>query len=270
MTGPRLELLYEVDGLPRYDLPASVVEMYGSGLGFVEPLVVANFVTSLDGVVAAPPLLQSANAISAASEADRFVVSLLRALSDVVLIGSGTLRASPTSLFMPSGPYPEGTETFAEIRRTRNRPDEPVLAVLTASGQIDASHPALERGAVVLTTDTGARVLERRLPDACDIVPLGSARSVDPRRAIDELLVRGHRVILSEAGPHAFGSLLTAGVVDELFLTLSPALVGRGEGATRLGLIEGHDVLSRSISARRLLSVRRDGAHLFVRYRMRE
>lgn len=269
MSEPRLEALFEVGGLPAYDLPESVARMYGGGLGFDEPVVVANFVASLDGVVATPPLLQSATRISAESVADRMLMSLLRALSDVVLIGSGTLQASPRSLFTRSDPYPEGARLFEGIRRRRDRPETPLLAVLTASGRIDPTHPALERGALLLTTDGGARVLDGRLPETCEVVPVGSGRTVDPRSAVDLLLGRGHRVILSEAGPHAFGSFVAAGVVDELFLTVSPVFAGRMEGMTRLGLIEGQDLLPHSLAARQLLSVRRHGAYLFLRYRLR-
>jgi riboflavin biosynthesis pyrimidine reductase len=39
----------------------------------------------------------------------------------------------------------------------------------------------------------------------------------------------GVRSLLCEGGPILFGSLLRAGLVDELFLTISPVLVGGGE-----------------------------------------
>lgn len=269
MTDVRLELLYEEPGLPVFELPTEVVERYGGGLGLDEPLVVANFVSSLDGVVAAPPMKRSASAISGKSEADRFVMSLLRALADVILIGSGTLQASPRSLWTPDGPYPQGAEAFAEIRRRRGRAERPGLVVLTGSGRLDPVHPALERGALVLTTDDGASALEGRLP-ACEVLSLGPGREVDVRAAFALLRERGERIVLTEAGPHVFGSLLVADVVDELFLTLSPVLAGREETVTRFGLIEGHDLLSNGVSATRLLSVRRDGAHLFLRYRIRD
>lgn len=268
MTGANLELLYEVTGLPAFDLPSEIEEKYGGPLGLSEPIVVANFVSSLDGVVAAPPLPQSAKLVSGDSETDRFVVALLRALADVVLVGSGTLRASPTSRWAPEGPYPQGREAFADIRRRRGRAEAPLLVVLTGTGLLDPEHPALEAGALVLTTDDGAAALDGRLPRS-EVVSLGPGRHVDLEAAVGLLRARGHRVVLSEAGPHLFGSLVTARLADELFLTLSPVLAGREEGSTRLALLEGHDVLGSSLGAERLLSVRRDGAHLFLRYELR-
>ena len=49
-------------------------------------------------------------------------------------------------------------------------------------------------------------------------------------RALEVLRERGNDVVAVEAGPHVFGSMLGDGLVDELFLTLSPVLAGRSEG----------------------------------------
>lgn len=264
----RLELLHEAPGLPGYELPDELRERYGGSLGFSEPRLVANFVTSVDGVVAAPPLVQSARLISGDNESDRFVMGLLRACADAIVIGSGTLRASPRSLWTPEGPFPEAAGAFAELRRRRRRPEIPALVVLTGTGLIDPAHPALERGALVLTTDGGARHLEGRLPARSEVVSLGATPTVDLGAAVALLRERGHGLILCEAGPHAFGGLLAAGLADELFLTVSPVLAGRAQGATRLGLVEGQDLLAGVGAAGRLFSVRRDGAYLFLRYEL--
>ena len=66
-------------------------------------------------------------------------------------------------------------------------------------------------------------------------------------------------------GPTLFGSLLDAGLVDELFLTLSPVLAGRAEG-DRLGLVERLELLPDRRVTGELASVRRHGSHLFLRY----
>jgi riboflavin biosynthesis pyrimidine reductase len=76
---------------------------------------------------------------------------------------------------------------------------------------------------------------------------------------------RRHRHILCEAGPHTFGALLEAGVVDQLFLTTSPLLVGDAGPISRLRLVETADLVEAGVAAR-LLSLRRHGSHLFHRY----
>jgi riboflavin biosynthesis pyrimidine reductase len=263
-----LELLHEVAGLAEFELPDELVERYGGGLGFPEPRLVANFVGSIDGVVAAPPLAQSSLLISGKNESDSFVMALLRACSDAIVVGSGTLQASPRSLWTAEGPYRPAAAGFAELRRRRGRAEGPLLVVLTGTGLIDPAHPALERGALVLTTDGGATRLEGLLPSRSEVVSLCDALTVDLAAAVELLRARGHELILSEAGPHVFGGLLAAGLVDELFLTVSPMLAGRAEDVTRLGLVEGHDLLAEPVRAGRLLSVRRDGAHLFLRYQL--
>lgn len=266
---PKLEVLYEAEGLPAFDLPADLLARYGRPLGFAEPLVIANFVASLDGVVAAPPGAQSATRLAGGSEADRFVMGLLRACADVVLVGSGTLRGSPDSRWLPEGPFPAGAASFAEIRRRRRLTERPLVAVVTGSGRIDPGHPALEAGALVLTTAGGAARLRGVLPGASEIVSVGDGDLVDLASAVGLLRARGYRLVLSEAGPHVFGGLLAGRLVDELFLTVSPVIAGRQEDVARLGLIEGHDLLARDLDAHRLLSVRREDAHLFLRYALR-
>ncbi len=86
--------------------------------------------------------------------------------------------------------------------------------------------------------------------------------------ALAALHDRGHRLVVSEAGPHLFGSLLAADLVDELFLTSSPRLAGRGSG-TRLGLVEGTALLPAVRREARLLSVRRCSRPPVLRYQLR-
>ena len=78
----------------------------------------------------------------------------------------------------------------------------------------------------------------------------------------------GTGAILSEGGPHVFGSLLRARLVDELFLTISPVLVGWSAGEERLGLVEGADLLPSGPVDGHLLGLRRDSTHLFLRYEL--
>jgi len=99
---PPLARLYERGGLPAWGLPQELADVYGGDLGFPEPCVYANFVASLDGVTAlGPEYPSSGSAISGDDPADRFVMGLLRACADIVLIGAGTLRATPGHRWTP-------------------------------------------------------------------------------------------------------------------------------------------------------------------------
>ena len=77
---------------------------------------------------------------------------------------------------------------------------------------------------------------------------------------------RGYRRILTEGGPRLMGELLQAGAVDELFLTVSPLVLGGGIHESRPPFAAGADLLPDGPLLARLLSVRRSNAYLFLRY----
>ena len=257
-----LELDFEAPGLPAFPLPEELAGLYGGTIGFDEPCLFANFVQSVDGVTAIPSVPGSNKLIAAASAADRFVMGLLRACSDAVVVGSGTLEASPRGAWSPRQAYPDAADAFAELRTRIGRTGDPELVVLTQSGLVDTRHPAFAAGAVVLTTGAGAAQLA--LP-ADQVVVAGAA--LNGSTILAALEARGHRLILSEGGPHAWGPLLAERLVDELFLTVSPLLTGRIGTDPRLSLVEQTDLLDGGPLGAELLGVRRGGDHLFLRYR---
>ena len=185
-----------------------------------------NFVATIDGVVAIPDVRNSNRLISDHSEVDRFVMGLLRACADCVLIGSGTMLAAPRSLWTAEQAYPPAVTQFDELRRRLGHAGPPAIAIVTGSGSIDPAHPVLEAGALVLTTAHGAAVLGDRLPDRSMAVVLPGEDGVDMQAAVELLRTRNAR-ILSEGGPTLFGSLLASDLVDELYLTVSPLIAGR-------------------------------------------
>jgi riboflavin biosynthesis pyrimidine reductase len=257
-----LELLWEQDGLPQHELPDELRALYAGELGFRVPCVYANFVETLDGVVAIPGLESSNALVADGSEDDKFLMGLLRAFADVVLIGSGTLLASPKGRWRPAGVYPKGKEAFAELRTQLGKPEQPAVAVVTTGASLDVTHPVLA-DAVVLTTARGAAKLDGVVPN---VVAVNDGDWVDLPAALELLRSRGLALVLAEAGPTTFGELLAQGLVDELFLTLSPVFAGRLASGRRLGLVEGVELLPHARVSPRLLSLRRAGEHLFVRY----
>jgi riboflavin biosynthesis pyrimidine reductase len=263
-----LELLYEAAGLPAFPLPDALATRYGGTLGLEERRVVANFVSSIDGVVAIPAVSNSPRLLGGATDADRFVMALLRACAGALVMGASTFRASSEARWTAASLYPSAAEAFGELRQRLGLEPEPSLAVVTASGSLDPSHPALEAGALVVTTERGAARLRGDLPAACEVLVAERDGAVDLGVAVEELRSRGHGAVLSEGGPTMLGSLLDAGLVDELFLTISPLLAGRPDGEERLGLVEGVRLLPDRRLASRLLSLRRDGAYLFLRYEL--
>jgi riboflavin biosynthesis pyrimidine reductase len=261
-------VLAEDEDLPRWDVPDQLAELYGGAIGLDEPCVVANFIESLDGVVAVPRLPRSHAVIGDESEADRFVLALVRACADAVVVGSGTLLASPQGTWRIDRAYPPAAEALVELRVRRGRSEQPLVVVVTTGASLDPAHPVLESGALVLTTDGAASRLRALVPAATEVVSVNEGDTVDLARGLEVLRARGCPVVLTEAGPSMFGSLVASRLVDELFLTVSPVLAGRAESA-RPGLVEGVELVPQTRVAGRLRSVRAHGSHLFLRYGLR-
>jgi riboflavin biosynthesis pyrimidine reductase len=248
-------------------MPADLEQIYGR-LGFAGHALYSNFVTSLDGVVTLGSTPSAGSVISGRNQADRFLMGLLRACADAVLIGAGTLRATPGHRWTPEHIFPDLAASFAELRTRLGRQPRPRLVVVSAAGQIDTSHPAVVAGATIVTNEKGARALEG-LPPSCDVIELGKSGPVDLSRALAELRSRGYEVLLTEGGPHVIGELIKNGLLDEAFITLSPVIAGR-DRETRLGMVAGVEMLPARQLWSHLLSARRHGEFLFLRYRVKD
>jgi len=249
-------------------MPPELERIYGT-LGFKEPVLYSNFVESLDGVTTLGSKPSAGSEISGRNQADRFLMGLLRAFADAVLIGAGTLRATPGHHWTPEHIYPDLAEAFADLRIDLGRKPRPRLVLLTASGEVAVSHAAVIGGATIVTTAGGASGLRDRLPDSCDIIEIGDSGAVDVTKAIAELHSRGYASILTEGGPHVMGDLVAAKLLDDAFVTISPVVAGR-ESEPRLGMVAGVEFLPGHGVWTNLLSVRRHGDFLFLRYSLKE
>ena len=89
---------------------------------------------------------------------------------------------------------------------------------------------------------------------------------IDVHEILQLLAADGHHRILTEGGPRLFGQMVANDQVDELFLTVSPVVAGQ-KGERSFGLVHGVD-FGRTPKNGRLLSARRHGSHLFLRYRL--
>jgi len=241
-------------------LPEPLAALYGGGLQLADDLLYANLIASVDGVTALAAPRGAGAALRGDCDADRFVMALLRDLADALLVGAGTLRADRGHLWTAA--YIDRER--AGLHRALGRPD-PRLVVVTASGNLDPAERALEAGALVLTTEAGARRLAGRLPAASTVRSLGS-RALAGATILAAIRAEGHRRILTEGGPTLLARLVSEELLDELFLTLSPVLAGRRSGDGRLGLLEGVELLPADGRWTRLRSVRVAGSHVFLRY----
>lgn len=195
------------------------------------PWIYANFVQSIDGIASFKGKHATGGDISR-SEEDGWLMQLLRAHADAIIMGVGTLlEETRTMPHLNGGRGPlYGVEVPAlrELRRKLGREREKVIFV-TASAWID---PALFRvfdgdevDAFVLTGQQGAdriagkRVKVLQAADAAGGVDLQLAM----RMLSNEL---GIRYLLCEGGPTLYGNMSREGLIDEKFLTISPVEIG--------------------------------------------
>ncbi len=257
-------------------LPAELRARFGARLEIPlrpdRPTIAVNFVSTLDGVVALDrDGATGGREISGGFEPDRFLMGLLRATADAVLVGAGTVRASRTHAWTPGQAHPASAASYAGWRRALGLAETgPTTVMVSASGELDPTHLGLadpDLSVIVVTTSAGARRL-RDLPRRhhVEVVAVADAERVPIEALLDLLRERGFGLVLSEGGPTLFGELLAARAVDELFLTVAPQVAGRSERAGRLGLVEGVGFPSDHAPWARLRSVMRSQDHLFLRY----
>jgi riboflavin biosynthesis pyrimidine reductase len=262
--GVRLETLSDdPHGAPNVSLPAELEAAYGGPFTLPAEIVYGNFVTSIDGVAAIEGVETSSATISGAEPADRFVMALLRGVADAVVVGSGTLKEH-RGPWTAGKAYPPVAGSIGEIRAASSAAASPTLVIVTGSGRLPTDHPAVA-GAVVVTTASGGREIVERGVRCAEVIDVGEGDEVDARAAIAQLRDRSHRRILTEGGPSLMGSMLAAGVVEQLFLTISPKLLGGGAG--RPPLTGETDLFGTTVGGT-LLSVRRSGDYLFLRYEL--
>jgi len=266
-------------------LPRELRELYDGDLYFrplpaSRPYVIANFVSTLDGVASYEINGQSGGStISGSDPSDRFIMGLLRASADAIIIGAGTLRAvSAKSLWTPEDAYPDAKHLYAEYRvSAQHKPEYPFLVIVSGSGQLELERAIFRTPAmrtVVITTSAGRDELTRRgaaTLGSVEIHALNSSSGGIAPRAILRLLQSqyGVNTLLHEGGPTLFGQFLAAETVDELFLTLSPQIAGRKDGETRPAVVEGLEFVPDSAPWFQMVSVKGNAAYLYLRYRRR-
>lgn len=227
-------------------------ELYRSPAG-ARRWMVANFVSSIDGAVEV-----DGRSRGLSSPADQRVFRLGRELADVVLVGAGTAMAEQFR-----GVRPE--ELSAERRRRHGLAPIPSIAVVTSGRTLPPDAPVVIDTLVptyVITCATCPIELQEAWRCAGARIVVAGGDAVDLAEAIEVLSRFGARRIDCEGGPQLCGSLLSAGLIDELRVTVSPLLVsGNADRIVRGDALEP--------LRPRLASVVTDEDHLMLRYLLR-
>jgi riboflavin biosynthesis pyrimidine reductase len=257
-------------------LPAELKRLYGTfrlPKAATRPLIYSNFVTTLDGVVSLHTRGHAAGGdISGFSDQDRMVMGLVRAVSDVVIVGSGSLKADPQAVWTPESICPELATAYTRLRAVLGKPGPPLNVIVSASGSLDLRLPVFSSGkvrALILTTSSGAKRLARNSVPASVLVRAirrGSGE-IQASKILREVMRQSRaQRILVEGGPNLLGDFYKQRLIDEQFLTLAPQIAGREEGDGRPSLVMGQSFAPRNPLWGSLIDARRGGSHLFLRF----
>ena len=230
--------------LPPREIPADKIyadlELPPAGWGqSSRPYVIINMVSSIDGKTAI-----AGKSARLGSGTDRQTMRNLRAKADAVMIGANTLRAEKLSLGLDD---PEGPQ--------------PLAVVLTASGDLPLEENLVLPESQKLLLIGPKPTVGRFGPEGALALPANPSGAIDLKAALAALKAEyGVSLLLVEGGPSLNHALISADLVDQLFLTVAPILASATRDET---ILEGHEL---GQSAARLRSVHLAHDELFLSY----
>jgi riboflavin biosynthesis pyrimidine reductase len=246
LPGPRAP---EIDAETLLDEMVATLETHPA-----RPTTLVNFVMSADGRAAA-----QGRSGGLGDDGDRAVFHGLRQRVDAVLAGTTTIRTENYGRIL-------GKPERRRWRLDRGLPAEPLACLLTRSGNVPTEAPlfAEPEARVIVFGPAGLRTELAACAAQVELVALGSEELTWTTALARLRSDYGVETLLCEGGPSVFGALLGAGLVDELFLTLAPKLVGGGYGPT---ITNGPELPELGELRLRWLLEREDS--LFARYALR-
>ena len=187
------------------------------------PYLALNMVSSLDGKAT---LQWRTKGLS--SDLDRELFHALRGVVDAVLVGAGTAREERYGRIVKS-------EELRERRRADGLDSDPLAVIVSGRLDLPADLPLLQEPEQRVVIATGADTRLEGVRAQVQYEQVGDDLALLMGRLRESY---GVRCMLCEGGPTLNSHLLAADLVDELFLSLSPKLIG---GAAALTIVAGRE-----------------------------
>lgn len=241
----------ELDELARQTSPIT------PGEGRPRPYLVLNMVSTADGRATV-----QGRSGPIGDAADRELFHGLRTAVDAVMAGAGTVRVERYRRLVRD-------ERSRRIRRRRGLQEEPWACIVSGRLDLPADIPILADPAARVAIVTSSAASLRHAEGGAQIEYVRSREEglLDLPGAMSELCERfGIRTLLCEGGPHTNSQLLAHGLVDELFLSLSPKLAGGDLTGEALRIVAG-PAIDPPLEME-LVSAFEHDSHLFLRYRV--
>ncbi|MDD1759003.1 MAG: 2,5-diamino-6-(ribosylamino)-4(3H)-pyrimidinone 5'-phosphate reductase [Methanothrix sp.] len=185
-----------------------------------KPFVFINSAMSADGKISSVEHRQ----IRISGQADLARVDLLRAKSDAVMVGIGTVLADDPSLRIKSN-------ALRQARMEQSMPENPLRVVADSLARTPPGARLLGEGCLVAVSRSAPAVRVARLSKECEIIKCGEDR-VDLALLMSELCMRGVKRLMVEGGATLNWSLVKAGLVDELYVYIGALLIGGSQAPT--------------------------------------
>jgi 2,5-diamino-6-(ribosylamino)-4(3H)-pyrimidinone 5'-phosphate reductase len=218
------------------------------------PFVYMNMAMTADGKITSAkreyPTFTSAD--------DKKTMDRLRAEADAVLIGAGTMRADDPPLTVRD-------DEMRAYRRSLDKPEGLINVLVTASLEVDPAATFFHEAAaarIVATVEDAPDDRVRRLEEVAEVWKVGRSQ-VDLPALLGRLHERGVERLLVEGGGELNWGFVRDGLLDELYVTVAPVLLGGRDAPT---LLEGNGLAMDARTRLRLVEVSRLGEEIFCRY----
>ncbi len=187
-----------------------------------KPFVFVNVAASLDGKISDEGRRQ----LRISCDEDLRIVDELRAESDAIMVGIGTVLADDPRLTVKS----------RELRKRRleeGKDENPLRVVIDSRCRVPIDSKVLNDETKTLVAVSKAADEERvkRVSQRADVVVFGE-KKVDLRRLLEYLFSKGVRKVMVEGGGTLISSLISGGLVDEMRVYFAPMVIGGAESPT--------------------------------------
>ena len=223
------------------------------------PFVLINAAMSADGKIATVERRQTR--ISGERDSDR--VDSLKAESDAIMVGVGTILADNPSLTVKS-------EKRREERRKARKDENPLRIVVDSKARTPVDAEILNKGEgkrIIAVSKQAIVENVERLGEKAEILICGN-EEVNLRNLLYLLWQRGVSRLMVEGGAMLNWSLISQGLVDEIYIYVGNMIIG-GEYAPTL--VDGNGFIEEEKMVKlELLSAKRMDEGILLRWRVRK